>query len=856
MRKILTGLFISCLLTMLWSYQAGYSTSINWEVTTTGEVIEFPAWSFESDLITHEISGEKYLLSENYSGSEIKRNLNVDQAFLGLMWLGLCITLAASTYLKRYAFFVVAALFALFLNRLNLFEIGLFGIQSKMVVLIPFVAFLAPMIIFHEYKKSVPLFWRIIVFAAVSGLMLLGVEQMALFSDHVIAHSLFGFTICGLIFLFIISEEIIFSILYVVSSGKGGRSNHIHFLMLSLIYLGNLILYYLNKSGLYDNSFFFFDPFILLTISCLISLWSIKYKSSLISKHLNGDILFLLTFSLSIVTLLFLAHQMIRGNDAVYQAFHYFILYFHIGFGVMFFFYIVGNFIDPLIKGFEIHKIVYKERNFPYSSARLGGIFTVLAFYFLAGQEPYNLLRSGYYVYLAQEAKTEGNSLLSKEYMLQASYLGYNTHYSNYSLGWQELKKGAEFPSKTYFYNASQRFPSPFALINYGNLDSEINPNKVQAIYEEALRKISSGEIENNLGVIHLEKDEIEKALNYFDNATQADDWNDAPLINKWNVLYKLNAIDSTSIQNDYSKGNLGVMSNILSIQNTSEELAFQYDQIASAGLLHRQAYLLNSLYLFDHDSLASFVKREIEQSTDATANSRLRKALAIHYYNKGDVNDAFLVLDYLQANAHQFYKGEYLDALGKLALHQNANQLALEYFDRALELKFKEAIYGKIEALGRLGRESEVPNLLLAQLKKNPELTNEVNTLLDRLDYYKIPELEKSAIPTLDTLSEVQLVQLGRKNAFHEDQVIAVVDELDKREASGGYELLVDATEINPFSSALLKKYAMVALDWNLVEYSDQALEKLIDLLGDEDFAAFKAKYELRKKEIEAETW
>ncbi|WP_425390189.1 tetratricopeptide repeat protein [Ekhidna sp.] len=856
MRKFLAGLFIPCLLAMLWSYHNGYSSSIDWEVTTTGEIIEFPAWSLETDLMTHEIKGEKYLLSENYSGSEIKRNLNVDKAFMALMWIGLCLTLAASTYLKRYAFFVIAALFALFLNRLNLFEVGLFEIQSKMVILIPFIGLIVPLIIFHEYKKNIPFTIRAAVLIGISGLLLVGVGNATLFTDHLIAHSVFGYTICGILFLFIISEEIIFTILYVVTSGKGGRSNHIHFLVLSLIYLGNLVLYYLNKSGLYENSFFYFDPFVLLTITCLISMWSIKYKANFLSRYFTNDIAYLLTFSLGIVTLLFIAHQMIRGNDGVYEAFHYFILYFHIGFGALFFLYIIGNFIDPLIKGFEVHKIVYKERNFPYASARLGGVFAVLAFYFLAGQEPYNLLRTGYYNYLAQEAKTDNNPLLAKEYILQASFLGYNTHYANYTLGWYELEKGADFPAKTFFHSAAQRFPSPYALVNYGNLDAEINPNKVQAIYEEALRTLNSGEMKNNLGLIHLNKGELIRALEYFENANQSDEWNDAPLVNKWAALRKIEAIDSVNIQSDYYEGNFGVKSNILTSQTSNTELSFEYESLDKAEPLHQKVYLLNGAFLFDHDSLEVFAKRVIEESSDATFNSRLRKALALHLYKKGEVNDAFLILDYLQANAHQLYKGIYLDALGKLALDQQANRLALEFFNKALELKYNEALFGKIEAMARLGTIEKIPTVLLSALKQNPELTNRANQVLARLDDYEKPDRGRQPVPTLDSLSAKALIQLGRSNAFHESQVVAVVEELTKREASGGYELLVDATEINPYSDVLLKKYALLALDWSLIEYADQAVDKLKSLLPEDAFITFKQEYDQRKEELEDETW
>lgn len=856
LKKAVTGLFIISLIFMLWTYQSGYDNAIDWEVTTIGEVIKFPAWKMESSLMTHEISGEKYLLQENYSGSEIKRDFSIDRILMGIIWVAFCLFLGASTYLKRYAFFIIVALFAVFLNRLNLFEVGLFGIQNKLITILPFILLITPLVIFHEYRKSTPLLFRLITLLAISAVLLLGVNNSQLFVDHFVANSLFGLTVCGLVFLFIISEEIVFSILYVITVGKGGKSNHLHFLVLSLIYLGNLILYYLNKSGLYENSFFLFDPFILLAITSIISLWSLKFKAGFLSKFLDESTLYVITISLGIVTLFFVSFQMIRGNDAVYQAFHYFILYFHIGFGALFFLYIIGNFIDPLIRGFEVHKIAYKERNFPYASARLGGFFAVLAFYFLAGQEPFNLLKSGYYNYLAAEAKIEGNDLLANEYTLQASYLGYNTHFANYDLGLREMKKGADYPAKTYFYSASQRFPSDYALINYGNLDAEINPNKVQAIYEEALRNISSGELENNLGVLLLSKGQLNQSLEYFENAPKVEEWNDAPLINKWNVYKKMELIDSTSISEDYTNGNFGVRGNILTTQSEQSLLSFEFDNIESAKPLHRQSYLLNSTTLFDHDSIESLVRKELENSSDGTFNFRLRKALAIHLYGRGEINNAFLMLDYLQANSHQFYKGEYLDALGKFALDQRAYQLALDFFENAIEVKHNRSLFGKIDALAHLGRSDEIPKVLLKSLKQNPELTEEVNLILGKLESFQIPEEKKRTVPALDSLSETELVKLGRRNAFHEDQVIAVVEKLEREKMSGGYELLVDATEINPYSIKLLQKYALVALEWNLVEYADQALEKLEKLQTTMEYNEFYSEYLAKKKEIETITW
>ena len=854
-KKFSTAFFISCLILMLWNFHAGYDTSLDWEVTTSADVISFPAWTMDNGLMKHEITSEKYLLTEQYSGSEIKRNLLSDKVYLAIIWLGMCLFLASATYLNRYLFIGIVAAFALMLNRLNLFEIGLFGIHSKAVILIPFIGLATPLILFHEYRKNTSFIIRLLTLLLISVGIIFGISNQALFIDHFLAHSIFSFGICFLLFLLIISEEVMFALLYVVTSGKGGKSNHIHFIVLSLGYIGNLTLYYLDKSGIYQNSFFIFDPFILLSISILVALWSLKFKNQLAETYMPAGWLPLLTVGIGIVSLGFVSLSMNRGMDAIYESMHYFILYFHIGFGFMFLLYIIANFIDPLLKGFEVYKIAYRERNFPYVTSKLGGLVIICAFYFYSGQAPYNLLRSGYYNYLSVKEANLDNPRLSKEYLIQASFLGYNTHYPNYQLGWLEWNEGKEFRSKTNFFNAAQRFPSPYALINYGNIDEDINPSKVQANYEEALRKMNSQEIKNNLGIILLEQGNAMNALDYFEGIESSQEWNDAPLLNKWAAYKKLELIDSTSIDEDYATGNFGVRANILTTVAKAGNLDFIPESLNQSAELHRQSYLLNSSYLFSHDSIAPLLRKEIDMTNEASRSDRLSKALALHNYAKGEVNQAFLIFDDLQANAHQYYKGEYLDDMGKLALDQGAYRLALDFFDKAIEVKFEKAQLHKLEAYATLDQIEDFKTELLNIVKKDPGLTQYANQLLDQLPNYR-PTKQTYQLPDFSTLSDSAVISIGRRNAFLEEQVIKASRELNDRQTSGSYEMLIDALDINPYSIQLLKEYILVALDWNLIDYSMQSLERLKTLLSAEDYREFEDIFKEKRKAIQEAEW
>lgn len=824
-------------------------------MTTIAEVIEFPAWEMDNGLIKHQINGEKYLLLERYSGSEIKRNIRMDQVYLATIWLGICIFLALSTTFNRNFFFVVIAALALMINRLNLHEIELFGIEKKIVMIIFFISLAGPLVYFHEFNKKIPFAIRLGVLILVSIGICFGVNNATVFTDHFLAHSLFSFILFSLVFLALVSEEIVFTLLYVVSSSKGGKSNHLHFIVLSSIYLGNLMLYYLNKSGIYENSFFFFDPFLLLVLSTSIAFWSLKFKDQLLKEFLPQGLAPLIFVALGIITFSLLSLSYQRGIDSIYQSFYYLIVYFHIGFGTFFLFYVIANFLDPLIKGFEIYKIVYRERNFPYVTARLGGFIAIAAFYFLSGQEPYNLLKSGYYNYLSEKEETIGNELLSKEYLSYAEFLGFNTHYPNYRLGWKEWMKENEFNAKSHFFNATQRYPSPFAWINYGNIESETNPNKVQATYDEALRRINSPEMKNNLGIIHLRNGEVEKALNYFDDLESSNSWNNAPLINKWNTLKKIESHDSLSALKDYQKGNFGVKSNILITLTETKGFEFVYDDLDTAALLHRQAYLLNSSFIFKHDSIKSLIQKELDQSTNTTAISRLAKALALHLYKKGEVNQAFIILDELQANSNRLLKGTYLDALGKLALDQSAYLLSIDFFTEAIQEGYEPSRLNRLEAFAALGEKEKVMNELLKIVEKDPGLTDYSNELLQKISVYKA-RIKKSYALKIDSMSISDLISLAQKNAFNDEIIISAVNELNKRDIFSGYNILVEAIEINPYSSELLKSYILTAIQWNLNEYAEQSLEKLREITIDEDFSSFLILYNERKKELQNDGW
>ncbi len=856
-KKSIQILFFVCLVVMLGLYSKGYENSIGWEVTTSAEVLEYPAIKIEGQLLDFTITGEKYLLTESYTGGPIVRNRTADTLLTSLGWIGLCLALTAASFLKRYGFLLSLALFTLFINRLNLGDVGLFEIHHRMVMLIPFLGFVGPLFFFHEYRPKTKFLTRFLSLLLVTvALVAFGIQESAVFVDHFVGHSLFSFSIAGLLFLFILAEENIFGILFLVTRVKGGKSNFQHFIVLSLFYLLNLILYYLNKSGIVPNSFSFFDPFLLLAVSCVVASWTLKFKTDHYHNYAPPEFVKVLSYGLGIVLFAMLGLAFFRGNDAIYESFHYFILYFHIGFGVFFFIYLIINFIDAFLQGFSVYKISYKEQHFPYVSARLGGLAAILGFYFLSTQEPYELLKSGYYSNLGNLEETYGNPDLADQYYQQASFLGYNTHHPNYQLAWNYSKKGNKYLTKTYFEKAASRFPSPFAFINYANLDMEVNPVEVQATLKRAQQMFGGGEVVNNYGILQIQNEEWIKAIESFENATSSTSWNQAPLLNKWAALYKLRSYDSVRLSLEYEAGNHGVKSNILT---TSFDRSFQFDfdDFDEVPILHRQAYLLNSAPFFADDTLASLATREIENSTNANYSNRLRKALAIHYYKKGDINKAFRTMDFLQANSYRHQKGQYLNEIGQMAIGQKAYALALDLFEQSAESNYLPAEIHRLEALAALDRKDEIQTLLLSTVQKDPGYTRLANEILSNLDgaQFKKPRFTSSS-SEIGQIEDDALITLASKNAFEEKIVIQAAKILDERKNVESYNILQEAIEINPYSVDLLKTYALIALKQNFSGYAEAVLPRIAALVDSQAYEQFTAEFYRLKNDLENEVW
>lgn len=943
--KILIFAFIATMIAMVYFYWQGADSSIVWKITTHAEPTTFAAHEFQKGPFSFAITGTYYALSESFSAGPIDRFLNRDAIFLMLTWLGIGLLLMLSTYLSRIWFTGVAGLFIFMLMNLEFSAIQIFGFDmfSYWGNIVLVILFIAPAYLFQSYFKYSHFGVRILTFLVASIIVLfLGDVDLIILQEQFNIGIYFSIIVLMLLFLIMISEENVFAILFLITKNRGGDNNEKHFSVFSLIYLVFLGMVYGKKAGFIRLELPFFDPYVLLIISSGVALWSLKKKKEVYDNILDDNQALQIFSAIGIIVFSYLALAFSRGNDPVFEGLHYFIIYAHLGFGLMFFLYTVINFVNPLAQGFQVHKIVYRERNFPYATARLAGVVIVTAFFLYSDQEAFKLFRAGHYNYLGEQAELSKENELADQYFMEASLYGHDNHFSSYKIGYKNLQKGKNKEANYQFERATLRYPTPQAFLNLSNtygILNEVTPASV-SLQSGLNRFPKNNALLNNLGLIYTDLNDFDQAECYFKQANESSSWNHANTVNLWLIGKGEQPTES------YKEGNLAVKSNVLASaikQNKTFECSFNKDFLLGTLPLHQSAFLINSLWYFHSEEVEKLLDESIQRPQNESIYQNSLHALAWFGYKNGELNLSMKRLDQLALQANQEDQAKYLNELGLMALEQMAPKLALDFFERAIANGYNEARLNKAIALLESKRFDDALNWmqkLAAQDSAIQTLSDDFSTILEsnlvneqqrgmKL-YYQwdqfspsemitvLPSLNPEFIPQLwkkisfdllvednydlledylsilkpylqasdyqdclaiialttnlsfsgdhivakalnspDSLKGKRLFNIGNKNALDVPMVLATTKYLQDENTPLAYDILVEAIDLNPNQPALLKAYAMIALEMHLVDYADPIIEKLQQLISQEAFVEFQANFNTRKFELsESDEW
>ena len=146
------------------------------------------------------------------------------------------------------------------------------------------------------------------------------------------------------------------------------------------------------------------------------------------------------------------------------------ILYSQIGFGVMFFIYVIANFSPLLLKNMKVSKIAYQKQDpsvFCLQDRRPCGIWIYFLQFIFSS---YYQSMAGYYNYVGDLFMIENRLDLAEEYYNEASTYEYQNHRSNYAMATLSRMKNDRYEEAFYFRNALLKIPSEFSYVNLSNI--------------------------------------------------------------------------------------------------------------------------------------------------------------------------------------------------------------------------------------------------------------------------------------------------------------------------------------------------------------------------------------------------
>lgn len=688
-RKGFTILFVAMLIAYCFFYITRHQHFLDWELTSSAQVDEFVADTFQKGLFNFELKGVRYTLEENFEGSDVMKPPIGNWTFF-LSWLGIAYLLACLTYLKRFAFIISNGLLILFLVSIDPGPLELFGLaaNSKVPLAISILLFVGPGYAFHAFFKETGFLLRLITFLLIIALLGFVLNSQAPFLlSYLKANTIYGFSVVSFLFVAFIAEEIIFLILYIVTQAKG-KGNERHFILVGVVYLGFVTLYFLKKAGIYANSLAFLNPYFLLPVSAAVALWTLKYKQDFMEDNLSVSLdirHFLIGFGLTGFG--FLSTSFIDGNDPGYESFHYLITYAHLGLGGLFFIYIIMNFVDALIGGHPVYRIVYRERNFPYATAKLVGFIAIAAFFFMASKEPMRLAQGARYNYLGDYERLLNNEVVADRYYEQGSIFAYNNHYSNYQLALKGLRDDNLEEAAIRFDRASRRYPTPQAYVNASVYAKDNNlPKAISFLRTSGLDFGENGEVNNNLANLLVTNGRPEEAAQLLANAPGTGDWNMATDVNQWRLFASSN-LDSPQGFADYEAANHPVKANMIAYvlaKGLERSIPFDTADLRTQMNLHNFVLLNNAAYLGTLRINPEMFQAAISSTYNGELQEDLKFADLFNRYLIGDINGAYLRARELEFSISAIRLAELQNLIGMLLLEQGILDQALAYFQKA----------------------------------------------------------------------------------------------------------------------------------------------------------------------------
>jgi hypothetical protein len=680
---VLLTIFFTLAIAILSIEILGAESLLDWHVLTYESSYAIDYSIFSQGPFSFSISADKKVLSELFAGAEMPNTTLVTKVLFALIVTAVLLYLTLVTMLKRFWYLIGMGGMLIFLLLLDIGVVQLFGWSDTKVLILIFIILLTPSYYLHAFNTKAGLIKRLWVMAA--ALAIIG-GAIYYFSDTeypfttLVNYGVLAPHILIILFIISVAHEIVAFFVNLITSTEdiANKTKLRHFLIITVIYIANILVMYLHSARYIDWQLISINPFVLLVISAVLGIWGSNSRASLYvgasKREALWPILYMIIAIVSMATLIF---YMLALNDPPLRVLGDIIIYAHLAIGIAFLLYVLYNFIPLIEKGYKVSKVLYKPKNLPYFTYRLMGIIIVVALFAIRGFDyPVWFSLGGYNNAKGDMALEKGYIDVAEAYYSNGDAFAFHNHKSNYSLGMMYAAKDPELAIE-YFGLAMDQRPTSQAVMNKANLQN------LQREYYNALFTLQEGN-ENLKDNIHLYNNlalQFEK-VKIIDSATYYFE-----LAGTRNKQIKNNRLGHSARYNrPLGKDSLAIYKNLDRAGKANASALGYIEEIPSMITANHMfdMVLLNNWLLSNapqvEDGSLKFVKVAIDSTSDEAYKHQLLHSWALAAYSAGNMASAIKALENLVFNSSQWSDRAKRD-LAKIYLGLDSYEQASDIF-------------------------------------------------------------------------------------------------------------------------------------------------------------------------------
>jgi hypothetical protein len=804
----------------------GLDNVIHWDVLSELDEIPTITNSFSDGELKYTINGNAYLVKERFLASVMQTNTLATYVFLSFFIIGLNLLLAAFSALPRYWFLggmvALAAVFVTFR-----FE-NVFNLTNQAGFLGSFAVFAGLAFYFNNYAIEASFIKRFAGFLLLTVIAIGIIQYFSKISHPFLAVasygllSAIGFT--GL-FVLLISHEIVASLVWIVSnSGIRGKSSLNQFLIVSSIFLLNILLIYLEQHKYIDWNILAISPIVLFVISTVLGVWGFRdvtEESTYFNFRTIGAWLY---FGLAIIATATISLAYATGNDPLIDAFQSFIITAHLIMGFAFFLYVVLNFVQAMQKGLPIHRVLYRPQFLELSLFRLGALLGIVTLLSLKNFYAYYQANAGYYNTIADFYKASGDLPYAEAFYKEATHNDVRNHKSNYALATLAMEENDTDNTGVFLKNALEKNPSPYA---YAGLSKVLQEKEM---FFDALFTMQAGvktfpnnqQLLTNLAWLY-EKTKVTDSTFYYLNKAK-ENCTDCDLADANLLAFRLkyNKVDSLKNEEQKAEASISLLANQSAVVSGKKDISASTIRLGSDSALNVSQFAL----IYNLTTLASakalFSGKDLQKIQQKAANQGfyedLEFAIASQNYYRENKIEGLKQLTIL-ANDSTRKKQLYNQVVGMWYLQQGVFDKAIVHLERAGD-------NASVEILQKQDFVVSIPEYQQAQAE---ELLKNAKTKAD---------FDKAL-----AVSPLNPVVISKAVDFYNTKL---------NKSSDAYNLVFNALQVNDNSAELWKLYVLQSLKMGVENYAEEGLDKLRVLTSATDYQAFLSTYQAQKALME----